>query len=100
MLKAFQKNQLKTGGFTPTEKPVRSIVTLYEKLIGGKVKRSGRATLVCCPIHGEEHPSCALYEDTNSFYCFSCGAEGDYITFVEKTQNVDFKEALKIIEKL
>lgn len=92
--------KLKVGGFERKEKPVRSIISIYEKLIGGKTKKSGRATLVCCPIHKEEHPSCALYEDNNTFYCFSCGAEGDYITFVEKIMNIDFKEALQIIEKL
>ena len=100
MLKAFQNNKLKVGGFTPTEKPVKPIVDIYEKLIGGKIKRSGRSVLVCCPIHEEKHPSCSLYPDNNTFHCFSCGADGDYITLVMKTQNVDFKQALEIIKNL
>ncbi|MDD4026990.1 MAG: CHC2 zinc finger domain-containing protein [Candidatus Shapirobacteria bacterium] len=101
MLKAFQNQKLKVGkSFEKDVKPVRPITLIYEKLIGGKMRKSGRATLVCCPIHGEQHPSCALYDDTNSFTCFSCGEHGDYINFVERTQNVDFKQALEIIKNL
>lgn len=109
MLKAFQNTKLKASGsfqknFNKNDKPTKPIVEIYEKLVGGKIKRSGRASLVCCPIpshgHEEKHPSCALYPDTNSYFCFSCGAKGDYINFVELTQNVDFKQALEIIKNL
>ena len=82
------------------EKPTANIVDLYEKLVDGQIKKTGNTILVCCPFHQEKHPSCALYEKTNSFYCFSCSASGSYIDFVMKIKNVDFKGALEIIKNL
>lgn len=35
--------------------------------------------VVKCPLHGEDTPSFRYYDDTNSFYCFGCGAGGDII---------------------
>lgn len=82
------------------DKPKANIVSLYEKLVGGSIKRTGNTVLVCCPFHHEIHASCALYEKTSSFYCFSCSATGSYIDFVMKLNNVNFKEALEIIKNL
>lgn len=37
--------------------------------------------VVKCPLHGEDTPSLRYYEETNTFYCFGCGAGGDVIEF-------------------
>lgn len=76
------------------------ITKLYETLVGGKMRKTGRATMVICPFHAEKKPSCALYEDTNSFYCFSCGEKGDYIGFVMKINNLSYREALEELKNL
>lgn len=49
---------------------------------------------VRCPFHGEKTPSLKVYPQTNSFYCFGCGAHGDVIDFVKKQFGIPFKEAL------
>lgn len=46
-----------------------------------------------CPVCGKSE-SFVVYPGTNSFYCFSCSLGGDIITYVMKTQNVDYKSAV------
>lgn len=68
-----------------------------EELIGQYVqlRRSGRTLMGLCPFHNEKTPSFAVYPDTQSFYCFGCGAAGDAITFVRKINNLSYVEAVK-----
>ncbi len=59
------------------------------------LKRSGRCYKCLCPFHSERTPSCTVYPDNGSFYCFGCGAGGDVITFTMKIENLDYIEAVK-----
>jgi DNA primase len=63
-------------------------------LIGRKIKmaRSGRQWKGCCPFHDEKSPSFYVYED--GFHCFGCGAHGDAIGFVMRTEGASFPEAV------
>lgn len=36
-----------------------------------------RSKMLKCPEHADKTPSLRLYPNTDSFYCFSCGANGD-----------------------
>ena len=49
----------------------------------------------CCPFHNEKTPSFSVNEDKGFYHCFGCGEHGDIISFVMKSENVDFKEAIK-----
>ena len=51
----------------------------------------------CCPFHNEKTPSFHVSADKQLFHCFGCGASGNVIQFVMKTENVDFVDALKIM---
>ncbi|MCM1133608.1 MAG: DNA primase [Ruminococcus flavefaciens] len=70
-----------------------------ETLIGSYVslKRRGRNYVCNCPFHSERTPSFTVFTDTQSFYCFGCGSGGDVITFVMKSENLDFTEATKFL---
>ena len=48
-----------------------------------------------CPFHNEKRPSFTVYSDTQSYYCFGCGAGSDVISFLMKINRIDFKTALK-----
>ena len=63
---------------------------------GGLVGHNGKK-FGTCPLHEDKTPSFAIYTVTNSFYCFSCSFAGDSISFIMKTRNLDFIEAVKFL---
>ena len=70
-----------------------------EQVIGSYVtlKRAGSNLNGLCPFHNEKTPSFTVFPGTKSFYCFGCGAGGDVITFIMRTENLDYKEALEFL---
>lgn len=71
---------------------ITSVVSDYAVL-----KRDGRNQKCLCPFHLEKTPSCVVYQETQSFYCFGCGAGGDVITFIMKIENLDYVEAVRFL---
>lgn len=61
------------------------------------LKKRGRNMVGLCPFHGEKTPSFNIYTETESFYCFGCGAAGDVISFIMKIDNLDYVEAVKYL---
>ena len=57
------------------------------------VKRRGRNLVGLCPFHSENTPTITVYPDSQSFYCFGCGATGDVIDFVSRLRGIGSKEA-------
>ena len=68
-----------------------------EEVVGQYVqlRRRGRTLSGLCPFHNEKTPSFVVYPDTQSFYCFGCGAAGDVINFVRKYNNLGYVESVK-----
>ena len=68
-----------------------------EEIVGQYVqlRRRGRTLSGLCPFHNEKTPSFVVYPDTQSFYCFGCGAAGDVISFVRKYNNLGYVETIK-----
>jgi DNA primase len=48
-----------------------------------------------CPFHDEKTPSFSVSPPRGVFYCFGCGQGGDVITFVMKTELLNFTEAVQ-----
>ncbi|MDE6469495.1 MAG: DNA primase [Eubacterium sp.] len=73
--------------------------TDIEDIISGYVslKKRGSTSLGLCPFHNEKTPSFTVYNDTQSFYCFGCGAGGDAVTFIKKIENLDYIDAVKLL---
>ncbi len=63
------------------------------------ITRAGRNQKCLCPFHSEKTPSMVIYPDTQSFYCFGCGAGGDVITFIMKIENLDYVEAVRFLAR-
>ena len=62
-----------------------------------QLRRRGRTSTGLCPFHSEKTPSFVVYPETQSFYCFGCGAGGDVITFMRRIANLDYVEAVKAL---
>ena len=61
------------------------------------VKRSGSAFKAVCPFHSEKSASLMISPAKQIWHCFGCGAGGDIFGFVMRFENVEFKEALKML---
>lgn len=66
-------------------------------LIGRRVRlaKRGRNHLGLCPFHNEKTPSFTVNDDKGFFHCFGCGAHGDAIGFVMRTEGLTFPEAVE-----
>ena len=62
-----------------------------------QLRHRGRTPTGLCPFHSEKTPSFVVYPETQSFYCFGCGAGGDVITFIKRINNLDYVEAIKYL---
>ena len=59
---------------------------------------AGNRAKAVCPFHTEKTPSFHVNSERKSWKCFgSCNEGGDIISFIQKIENVDFSQALKIL---
>ena len=50
-----------------------------------------------CPFHDDHSPSMSVSKEKQIYTCFSCGATGNVIKFIEDYENISFLEAVKKI---
>ena len=62
-----------------------------------QLKKSGRDYSGLCPFHSEKTPSFHVSQDKQLFHCFGCGASGNLVQFVMRTENLDFVDALHVL---
>ncbi len=64
-----------------------------------ELKRAGSNLVGRCPFHNERTGSFTVFNSTDPasahYYCFGCGEGGDVITFVMKTENLDYPAAVE-----
>lgn len=65
-------------------------------VVGRKVPltKKGQNFWGCCPFHNEKTPSFSVNEEKGFYHCFGCGEHGDIISFVMKSENMDFRAAI------
>lgn len=64
------------------------------------VSQKGRSFVALCPFHDDKHPSLNISREKQIFKCFSCGAGGNAITFIEKYDKISFEEAVRKLADL
>lgn len=70
--------------------PVSSVVSRSVKL-----QRRGREFIGLSPFNNEKTPSFTVNDQKGFYHCFSTGEHGDIISFLMKTQNIPFLEAVE-----
>ena len=63
------------------------------------LKRAGSNYQGLCPFHNEKTPSFTVFTATQSFQCFGCGAGGDAISFVMRSENLEYVPAIEFLAK-
>jgi DNA primase len=61
------------------------------------LRRAGSQWMGLCPFHDERSPSFSLDPAKKVYNCFGCGEKGDVFSFVQKTQGLDFVQALEYL---
>ena len=75
-----------------TQNDIVDYVSQYVKL-----KKNGRDYTGLCPFHKEKSPSFHVNQEKQLFHCFGCGAGGNLVQFVMRSEGLDFVEALKLM---
>lgn len=61
-----------------------------------KVTRAGKnEKRALCAFHSERTPSMQLNDAKGTYHCFGCGASGDLVSYVMKTEGLGFMDAMR-----
>ncbi len=74
--------------------PLAEVVTTA----GVHLRGQGRVRQGLCPFHDETEGSFTVYSDTARFHCFGCGASGDVLDFVQRTEGLTLPQAIRHLD--
>ncbi|MBF6171121.1 DNA primase [Nocardia blacklockiae] len=91
---------MKQSGRIP-EREIEAVRDLahVEQIIGAYValRPAGADSLKgLCPFHDEKTPSFHVRPSHGRFHCFGCGEGGDVFTFLQKHEQIGFREAVEL----
>jgi DNA primase len=72
--------------------PITEVLADYITL-----KKAGVNFKATCPFHNEKTASFVVSPAKGIWHCFGCGLGGDIFKFIELSESVEFREALKIL---
>lgn len=63
------------------------------------LKKEGQNYKGLCPFHSDNSPSLTVSPKKGIYKCFSCGASGNVVSFLENHLNLSFLEAIELLAK-
>lgn len=69
---------------------ITDVVSEYVEL-----EKKGKNYVGLCPFHADSNPSMTVSEEKGIYKCFSCGAGGNAVKFVQDFEQISFQEALQ-----
>ena len=86
------------GMTSDTVQQVKDRLSIVDVVSGYvKLQRAGTVMKARCPFHAEKTPSFVVSPDRGTYHCFGCGVGGDIFSFVQESEGLDFKGALKVL---
>ena len=76
-------------------KEENDIVDIVSEVV--TLRKTGKNYLGRCPFHSEKTPSFTVSSEKQIYKCFGCGEAGNVISFVMKTRNMAFPDAVKFL---
>ena len=76
-----------------TLEEIKGNTTMREILARYSLPQPNRRGFILCPFHADKSPSMRIYE--RDYYCFGCGEGGDVFDFVQRMENLSFREAFE-----
>ncbi|WP_346937947.1 DNA primase [uncultured Clostridium sp.] len=76
-------------------KEENDIVDIVSEVV--TLRKTGKNYLGRCPFHSEKTPSFTVSSEKQIYKCFGCGEAGNVISFVMKTRNMAFPDAVKVL---
>ncbi|HEY2110443.1 MAG TPA: DNA primase, partial [Dongiaceae bacterium] len=70
-----------------------SLVSVISRKV--RLVRRGRESTGLCPFHNEKSPSFTVSDEKGFFHCFGCGAHGDVIGFLMRSEGLSFPESVE-----
>jgi len=72
-----------------------SIVDVVSQFL--ELKPAGRNFKALCPFHADKTPSLIVSPDRDFCWCFACNTGGDIFDFVQKLQNLTFRQSVEFL---
>jgi len=79
-----------------------ALLSIFASRIPGLQKKDGSYWGKCI-FHAENTPSLTVGKDEHGeycYHCFGCGVGGDVVQFIQAVDNVTFKQAKELVEKV
>ena len=67
---------------------------------GIDLKAEGQNLKACCPWHEDKTPSLVFNPKKQLYNCFGCGAKGDVLDFVQRSESLTFGAAVTRLREL